>query len=116
MENKVNKKDIEVIEKEDGSYFIQTPFEIEEIVQSLRHIRIYPKEEILDDVEKEYLRNVIKPFRNKVKCIAKISYDYKEYIVIDLVEDSIYLPHFKKNTMYKCMETNKRYTLEELGL
>ena len=29
------------------------------------------EKEILDDVEKEYLKNVIKPFRSRVKCISK---------------------------------------------
>ena len=34
------------------------------------------KEPILDDVEKEYLNNVIKPFRNSVRCMCKYGTDF----------------------------------------
>ena len=76
------------------------------------------EEEILDEKEKEYLRAVIKPFRNRVKYIKKNTYyEYeKEFIVICVNDESVFLPYFKKNTMYKGMEEYKEYTLEELGL
>lgn len=87
------------------------------------------EETILDDKEKEYLSNVIKPFKNYVKCIVKIEIQGQEEIRIlykdflDKEKDdetqwysTIGLPTFKKGTMYKGMETKKRYTLEELGL
>ena len=77
------------------------------------------EKEILDDVEKEYLKNVIKPFRNRTTSIGKggVLYEEKEFIYIETKEDAdIILPYFKKNTMYKGMEAGKRYTLEELGL
>ena len=75
------------------------------------------KESILDDKEKEYLSNVIRPFRNIVKYIAKWQYTMsREYIVIRIKNENIYLHSFKENTMYKNMETDKRYTLEELDL
>lgn len=75
---------------------------------------------ILDSEEKEYLSNVIKPFRDSAINIKKFE-NYrdrqKEYIKIYIKNDfSINLPNFKKNTMYKNMEINKAYTLEELGL
>lgn len=38
------------------------------------------KEPVLDDVEKEYLSAVIKPFRNRIKYISKVSYFDDEYI------------------------------------
>lgn len=79
--------------------------------------------DILDSGEKEYLSNVIKPFKHKVKGIRKGKIcdnedeQEKEYITIYIKNDfSINLPNFKKNTMYKNMEINKAYTLEELGL
>lgn len=79
--------------------------------------------DILDSGEKEYLSNVIKPFKHKVKGIRKGEIcgnedeQGKEYIIIYIKNDfSINLPNFKKNTMYKNMEINKVYTLEELGL
>ena len=47
--------------------------------------------------------------------------EYYEYILgeLDNKDDVIYaftLPYFPKGSMYKGMETNKKYTLEELGL
>lgn len=73
--------------------------------------------EILDLKEKEYLSNIIKPFRNKVEYIRKSCHDNKYYIKIYIKNDStIVLPDFEKNTMYKCMETDKEYSLKELGL
>ena len=78
------------------------------------------KKEILDEVEKEYLKAVIKPFRKKVVGIKKIESiicHYKECISISVLnENNIYLPYFKKDTMYKGMEERKFYTIEELGL
>lgn len=77
------------------------------------------KEEILDKAEKRYLRDVIRPFRDKVKSIYKHKRYYDEsisYICICLENDNIYFPDFETNTMYKKMETNKKYKLEELGL
>ena len=41
------------------------------------------------------------------------SYFIKIYIKND---STIVLPDFEKNTMYKCMETDKKYLLKELGL
>lgn len=74
--------------------------------------------EILDKVEKKYLSYFIKPFKNRViEIILKKGFENKQYIIIRIKgEDPIYLPYFKPNTMYKGMELNKQYTLEELGL
>ena len=77
------------------------------------------KEEILDEAEKRYLRNIVNPFRNKVISICKIknlSRENKEYIIINIGNENITLPYFKENTMYKGMKLEKEYTLEELGL
>lgn len=73
---------------------------------------------ILDDVEKEYLSAVIKPFRKRIDYICKMSGDTDvEYILISTKDnDRACLPYFLGNTMYKRMESMKRYTLEELGL
>lgn len=78
---------------------------------------VYKRKEILDDVEKEYLNNALKPFRCKVISVEKGErYSNKEYIYVELTDDCIIFPDFKKGTMYKDMETDKKYTLEELGL
>lgn len=76
------------------------------------------KEEILDGTEKKYLARVIKPFRHKVKSIMKRSeHSSLCYIKICLKNgNAAYLPSFEENSMYKGMEPNREYTLEELGL
>ena len=74
------------------------------------------KEGILDEKEKEYLRAVIKPFRDRVKYIEKNFDDDREYISINLNSDWLFFPCFKKGTMYKNMKIDKKYTLKELGL
>lgn len=76
--------------------------------------------DILDSKEREYLSNVIKPFRDRVINIKKFE-NYrdrqKEYITIYIKNDfEINLPNFEKNTMYQNMELDERYTLEELEL
>lgn len=80
------------------------------------------KPETLDKVEKRYLRGVIRPFRDKVKTIKKQqeirdNEEDKSFIDISVDDDAdIMLPYFDTDMMYKGMKTNKKYTLEELGL
>ena len=84
------------------------------------------KEPVLDEKEKEYLSTVIKPFRDRVIYIKKIDmylgceenceYIFGELDNKDYVVDAFTLPYFPKGSMYKGMETDKKYTLEELGL
>ena len=74
------------------------------------------KEEILDETEKRYLANIIRPFRGKVETIKKVAGN-KEYISIELKDEaSIDFPYFKEDTMYKGMTKDKEYTLKELGI
>lgn len=77
------------------------------------------KDPILDDVEKEYLSAVIKPFRNHVTFVRKWfnGIDYQIMISLDHGERTLELPRFPLGyEMYKGMDSNKRYTLQELGL
>ena len=78
------------------------------------------KPEILDEAEKRYLRNIIRPFRDKVKTIKKgtLNINDEQYISINFenTANNFALPNFKKGTMYKGMGVDKKYTLEELGL
>ena len=76
------------------------------------------KEPVLDDVEREYLSAVIKPFRKKVMDVVKVQYcEGKQRIRIRVsYGDWSELPFFKNNTMYKGMKVGKYYTPEELGL
>ena len=77
------------------------------------------KPEILDEAEKKYLSNVIRPFRDRVNNIRKVkSYtnNKSEYIIISIGNENITLPYFEENAMYKGMRLNKEYTLKELGI
>ena len=78
---------------------------------------------ILTEKEKEYLSNVIKPFRKNIITIKKVGCCGREYIEIFIYRsgetvscESISFPYFEKGTMYKGMEIEKEYTLDELGL
>lgn len=78
---------------------------------------------ILDDVEREYLGNIIKPFRDRIISIGKYRHNQDEYIGMYVNyyaetgdSEMIKLPVFKEGTMYNCMELDREYTLEELGL
>lgn len=78
------------------------------------------KEEILDETEKRYLASVIKPFKNKIETIEKtIKIGDSSLCYLNMLlknNDMANLPDFKKNSMYKGMEVNRKYTLKELGL
>lgn len=78
---------------------------------------------ILDEVEKKYLWNIVKPFKDRVAGIIKRSYCNYEHIRIkgrSIFDDYNYfiteLPDFKKGSMYQNMEIDREYTLEQLGL
>ena len=83
------------------------------------------KELILTKEEKEYLSNVIKPFKNRVRYIIKytnLSGLNEEYIQICVksydneLDEDINLPLFVEGSMYKNMKKVHRYTLKELGI
>lgn len=77
------------------------------------------KVEILDEVEKRYLKGVIRPFRNNVEVIRKLFSPTKGKYYIQIRykdEPSTNLPYFESEEMYKNMKTDSFYTLEELGL
>lgn len=83
------------------------------------------KEPILNEEEKEYLNNVIKPFKNKVSYIAKskllvgspkdvfIQICVKSYISM---HEYISLPSFSIDSMYNNMQVGYKYSLKELDL
>lgn len=80
---------------------------------------------ILDDVEKRYLENVLKPFKDRVIYVEKRksgdpNYEYIDFKMIyenhRCPDNWCCLPYFDKGTMYKGMELDKQYSLEELGL
>lgn len=120
IEYKCTRTDYEDCEGEYLSYVISGDLSVLEMACD-DCIAIY--DEILDDKEKAYLRNIIKPFEKYVKHIRKESICGQEQIIIvykDYLDCKHYsrfsLPSFKAGTMYKGMELFKEYTLEELGL
>lgn len=74
------------------------------------------KKSILDKTEHDYLAAVIAPKRiyKNVRYIVK----HFNYLMIRMLNgDCLCFPYFdEKDHMYDGMETDKRYTLEELGL
>ena len=77
---------------------------------------------VLDDVEKEYLSHVIKPFRNRIKYFFKFPCANGDYEAIAAVMkgrdyyDSLSFPKFAAGTLYKGMENGKEYSVKDLGL
>ena len=73
---------------------------------------------ILDNIEKNYLSNIIKPFRDRIDYIAKVNLaNRREYILIKMKNmEMISLPFFTAGTMYKGMENDKDYILKDLDL
>lgn len=115
------KKTVHIKPNNDSFYYNYTKEMIVEVKRPTKYETIYKREEpILDNKEKEYLGNIIRPFRDKVRYIVKIRYsriNNTAYIFIKINNDDyINLPYFKENTMYKNMKLNREYTLEELGL
>lgn len=84
------------------------------------------REPVLDDEEREYLKTVLKPFRDKIVSVKKrlscISYDdefvkkYEEFIDVQIGNNHMWFPNFESRTMYKGMKAGKEYTLEQLGI
>ena len=91
-----------------------------DVVRVLRNPKYevaFERIELLDDTEKRYLTAVIKPFKRQIKYIQKVStHCDEEFIDIEFKDENICLPYFKKDTMYKGMKADKKYTLKELGL
>lgn len=73
--------------------------------------------EYLTEKEKKYLSAVIKPFVERMEYIKKSTDGFgSEYIIISLENDMITFPYFDERELYKGMELDKEYSLEELGL
>ena len=82
--------------------------------------KIVFQKEILDNEERKYLKEVIRPFRDRIDSISKTSYFLSDncFIAISLDDgdESIFLPTFGRDEMYLGMELDREYSLEELGL
>ena len=87
-------------------------------IEEPKYTTVYECEpEILDNTEKRYLKDVIRPFRDRVKYIEKRNISRGDYIRIMIQDTNICdLPYFEKDTMYKGMKLYRHYTLKELGI
>ena len=114
LSNKVQEEYSNVISNRDKVNYLKK--QLKELIKESKKEENKP---ILNEEEREYLLTVIRPFKNKVEYIEKnsILFEDKESICIGIKKEAdIFLPYFKKNTMYKGMEANKKYTLKELSL
>lgn len=79
------------------------------------------KEDILDEVERDYLKTVFKPFAKKIKYVKKVQDKENdkscEYIIAIMKDNDILsFPDFKSGLMYRGMNRDVPYTLGELGI
>ena len=115
-----SKKDFALV-NEEKIFFKRLPSDFTGTLE-IENGYIVEHKEILDKVEKEYLENFLRPFKEEVKEITKIRKAFSfqnEMLHIGLKDIGSYdiiLPDFKKGTMYKGMELYEAYTLQELGL
>lgn len=92
------------------------------VLEGYRKLIKLPKP-VLTDEEKEYLSNVIRPWKNKIKTITKYwgtGDCVNEFIQICYIQNGfnyyMSLPQFERGSMYKGMGLERDYSLEELGL
>ena len=79
--------------------------------------------QILDDIEREYIKFVLKPFHEEVSYVEKLVDDLiddgsysKEYLYVKLHDGEFVFPDFDSGKMYVGMEVDKKYKLDELGI
>lgn len=93
----------------------------EEIEPGCKPIRFRP--DVLDDVEKEYLKSALAPFKNRITGIKKMSITNGNRIVVHVMDertgeiDALVFPWFSRHSnMYAGMKEEREYTLKELGI
>lgn len=82
------------------------------------------KESVLTREEKEYIENIVKPFKHRVKFISKLKTGMGNSYVSICVQmyndaesvECITLPYFNGNEMYTGMVYFEKYSMRELGL
>lgn len=86
--------------------------------KSFLDLRIEVPEPVLDDIERRYLKDVLRPFR-KDKWLKVMKQPLGDYERITIMTESAIpanLPIFEKGSMYKGMKPNRIYYPEDLGL
>lgn len=120
--DKFNKKRELIISLYNGfsiNKFEEEGCKVLKVERPVKYETIYEVKEVLDEIEKKWLGNFVRPFRSKIYDIVKYRFhdNSGEWLQIRMKDSpDIDLPYFKLNKMYKGMEINKDYTLEELGL
>ena len=112
-------KNIEVITHE-GTVYDKWYEEPVSAYRAVRHFFNWLCKEAIDleEKEKNYLCNLIKPFKQDVKSIIKKENNkgYEWLCIIIKDNEPLLLPGFEKGTLYKGLEVDKTYTPEDLGL
>ena len=72
---------------------------------------------ILNDLEREYLKMVLKPFHGVVEYVKKLKNGDKEYLFIPFSgTGALSFSNFDSGTGYSGMELGRKYSLDELGI
>ena len=71
---------------------------------------------ILNEKERKYLKNVLKPFMNRVLYVEKKNTGNFEHIHVELDDDSFSLPMFKEGELYQGLSDGDKYNVIALGL
>ena len=73
---------------------------------------------ILNDLEREYLKMVLKPFHGVVEYVKKTeNSDKKEYLFILFSGNRVFSSlDFDSGTRYSGMKLDRKYSLDELGI
>lgn len=94
-----------------------TTYSFEEVDFSVKKTN---KEFLFDCIDRKYFNNFLRPFRDEIQYICKKQILDSEYIKINYFYDThvsyIYLPEFKAGTMFKKLELDKEYGLNDLDL
>ena len=74
--------------------------------------------QVLDDIERRYLKDVLRPFRKDkwLKVMKQPLGDYERITIMTELAIPANLPIFEKGSMYKGMKPNRIYYPEDLGL
>jgi len=79
--------------------------------------------QILNNAERKYLKAVLKPFHDEVEFVVKCGHNFNddgtysnEYLYIEFHDGNMTFPDFYAGEMYKGMELDLSYKLDELGI
>lgn len=96
-----------------------TTYSFEEVDFSVKKTN---KKFLLDCIDRKYFNNFLRPFKDNIQCITKTEgFAYScEFIQITHLKNYhssyIDLPEFKTDTMFKKLELDKQYDLNDLDL